>query len=573
MAKMVSTILYISANTDFSRLNLDKEIYKLSIQWDAEISPQEKKYQIFSLKCFIGSISYDYPCLRILDISKLDGLEQVIMHGKNLFEVYCSNSTTSVIVFIKQIRKVCGTGARSIRVNDAPYLRELEYGDCLERLDLDNTGITNIYLRKGLKLTCISLKNCNNLKQIEVPDGIYLGSNTFEGCSNLEEVTLPNDMYVLEPCVFKNCRNLTTIKGGKSIMQFFPSAIYGCDHLEYIENINFIQYTDLTISDNEWFDIKNTLLRNNKPFIPKLRRKHIDNPSVFFINNYVINPNKKHIGILIHYIISPCLWIIWSLNHQRYFLSNSIYSTELDDSQRRKLHQGTLIEFEYDKTPIATVEDSIYLKKGIKRINLQDVTILESSTKYNDIIEYYSPSISLKTKYENIVNLVESLDISKIIDSYSIKTGTGWQRRVGRDDIESYYRIAKTDYADEYIGKLLPQEDTHGDSSGCAPWDAEEESERETILMQNQANIDAEKIKSLARKKYSKTEHICTLLEKYMKERASLEKRVENHYHLEKIEEFVWGFHGWNRPEKIVELYNITLEVILNNNNPIYWQD
>ena len=90
---IVSSVFYISANTNFNRLNIEKEIYKLSIQWDPEISQQEKKYQLYSLKHLLGTISYDYPCLRILDISMLDGLEQVIMHGKNLFEVYCQGGT------------------------------------------------------------------------------------------------------------------------------------------------------------------------------------------------------------------------------------------------------------------------------------------------------------------------------------------------------------------------------------------------------------------------------------------------------------------------------------------------
>lgn len=570
---MKSEVLYISANTEFHRLNIDKGVYKISIRWAANITQQEKKYKVYSVKSFLGTISYDYPFLRILDISELDGIDQLIMHGKALSEVYCSDSTSSVIINVENLRKVSARGAKSIRVNDTPNLRDIEYGVSLEQLDLDNTGITTINLSMGTNLTSISFKNCNNLKYIEIPDAVRLDGNNFEGCDNLEDVILSNNILVIGPCVFKDCKKLKTMKGGLKIKQFFPSSIQGCNRLEYIEAKNFINYSDLSISDKKWAEIINNYPQPHLSFIQRLSEKKIDDSRVFFADNYIGNRTEKHVGILIHYIISPCLWIIWSLNHKRYFLSTSIYGNGIDDDIRRRLRKGTLVEFEYNDSPLVFVEESVFLQQAIKRIDLHEVTILSSNGVYSDIIEYYNPSVTLFNKYSEILDLVDSINISSVIKSYTIKTGVGWQRRVGKDDIESYYRVAASDYSDAYIEKLLPQEEYQGDSSGCAPWGAEEEAEKETILLQEQASIDAEKIKNNAITKYSKVEHVCTLLEEYIQERTLLEKEVEECYHLKQIEDFVSGFHGWDRPDKIAKLYNITLWDILNNTNSIFWCD
>lgn len=570
---MKSEVLHISISTDFNRLKIDKDVYKLSIIWAADIPQQEKNYKVYSVKNFLGTINYNYPFLRILDISLLDGIEQLIMHGKTLSELYCSDSTSSVIVNIEDLRKISAPGAKSIRVNDTPNLREVEYSVNLEQLDLDNTGITTIDLSFGTKLASISFKNCKKLKQIEIPDTVRLDGNNFEGCDNLEEVILSNNILVISPNVFKDCKNLRTIKGGLKIKQLFPSSIQGCSRLEYIEAKNFINYSDLSISDKKWFEIEKSHPLSVPSFIQVLRKKKIDDCGAFFADNYIGNRIEKHVGILIHFIVGPWLWIIWSLNHNRYFLSTSIYDNGIDDDIRRNLRKGTLVEFEYNDTPLVFIEESIFLQQAIRRIDLHEITILSSNDVYSKIIEYYNPSVALINRYLGILELIDNVNLSSVINSYTIKTGVSWQRRVGKDDIERYYRVASSNYSDAYIEKLLPQEEYQGDSSGCAPWGAEEEAERETISLQKQANIDAEKIKSTAKTKYSKIEHICTLLEEYMKERTLLEKNVEEGYHLKQIEDFVLGFHGWDRPDKIAKLYNITLKDILDNTNPIFWQD
>ena len=88
--------------------------------------------------------------------------------------------------------------------------------------------------------------------------------------------------------------------------------------------------------------------------------------------------------------------------------------------------------------------------------------------------------------------------------------------------------------------------------------------------MQEQADKEAFELKKNAFEKYSKQNHICTLLEEYVKARVDLEKSVENRYNIKEITNYVKGFHlNGNEPEKLKKLYCVTLDDILKQSSPI----
>lgn len=582
---MKSEKLYISESTNFNNLNISKDVFKLTCYWDTD-NVESFLWRIDSL---VNSILDGLKVLRVLDLSNLKGIKQFIFHGtscKSLYALYLPLSTESVIIDSSEtIIDVRSMGAKSIEICDAPSLRNVEYGDGIEWLCLDNTGVSHINLSPAISLNYISFRNCKNLRTISVLNA-YIGSGTFEGCENLEEVVLPNNMLVLEPFVFKNCKNLRFIKGGNSIKQLFPSAIEGCAKLEFIEGIEFIKFTDLNVSDKEWIDRKKW--RNHRyfnlqdkhnieynindtiKFAKTLKKRNLPSPCEYFRDNFFVSSPKKHIGILIHYNVNGRFWIIWSLNFHRYFISTNINDIIQYKHIRENIRKGRLIEFEYDDTPNIIPVDGVYLQRPIRRIDMLSVKILSVSDEYQDLIDYYSPSESFFKKYSSIEKMVDELDIFSIINSYKIETGTYWQIRPGRDDFEWDFYVAKSNYSDAYIDILLPQKDTREYSSGCAPWGAGEESARKTQQMQEQADKEAFELKKNAFEKYSKQNHICTLLEEYVKARVDLEKSVENRYNIKEITNYVKGFHlNGNEPEKLKKLYCVTLDDILKQSSPI----
>ena len=52
---------------------------------------------------------------------------------------------------------------------------------------------------------------CENLKRVEIPNGVeYIGKQCFEG-SGIEEIALPHTLKEIDENAFKECKNLKTV--------------------------------------------------------------------------------------------------------------------------------------------------------------------------------------------------------------------------------------------------------------------------------------------------------------------------------------------------------------------------
>lgn len=78
---------------------------------------------------------------------------------------------------------------------------------------------TVIEIRQGTVQICREVfKNCKNLTSIRIPDSVKLmGEYVFSGCTSLTECTLPANLKTLPYCTFYDCTNLESVT--------FPAAL------------------------------------------------------------------------------------------------------------------------------------------------------------------------------------------------------------------------------------------------------------------------------------------------------------------------------------------------------------
>ena len=537
---MTSLTLSVSNHTIFDLITIEESVNKLSFKWEKELKEWEKSQAQYNIERFLSYILKKNKNIKILDISQLEGINRIYYPINTLYEIYFPKTIEALYFTNKnnKLRKVYAPGASSIIINKAYNLEHVEIGANVKELSLSETGITNIDLPHAIKLHSGAFKGCKNLKSVVLKRGTDVPPSTFEDCPNLIEVTLPDDLLVIEPFSFKNCINLRCIYGGQSVKQVFPSAFEGCKKLEMMECRDFYKYTNLSISDKLWTD----KFRSYKPlserktrikqFIQGLSDNNIEYPEKYIADEF-FHDKDYHIGFVVDYQSRIHSWIIWSLSHNRFFATKG---------DKYKLHQDDVVTFTIDYKPTICIDDilciqfpMIYIEESssLKKIERKG----EDSDKYKYILEYFMPRVSLIDYYKEIIHKIDSLDIPSIIESYSIKAKTWWQTYPGRDDSQFYERVAKSEYTDEYMNILLPQEKYQNYDNGCRPWGFDEVEENRK--MQASADSETKRLKEYAHKNYSRDAHICKLLEEFINKRRELEKDIENKYHIQAIKNFL----------------------------------
>lgn len=565
---MNTLTITVSNETVFDKIKIESDVSRLAFEWADNLQEWHKSSLQYKLRNYLYSLLQKNWNVQVLDLSRLEGLKDAYYPAKYLQEIYYPSSIES-IYFTKNrfIRKIHAIGAKKITINQVPTLESVEYGPCLEELSLAETGITHIELPKNIKLRSGAFKGCKQLKSVFLNSGTDVPPSTFEDCISLNEVTLPDDLLVIEPNVFCGCSNLRYIYGGKSVKQIFPSAFKGCFNLVMMECKDFYRFTDLNITDKQWLDKyrPSTPLANVqaliRTFAQELNKKVIDCPAEY-IAEYFFHETENHFGFVLEYQSRIRGWMVWSLSHNRFLATKG---------EKYRLHQDDVVIFTIERKPNITINDNLCLQFPMTYID--DASSLkkierngENSDGYEFILEYLKPSSSLLDNYKEILQIIDSLDIPQIIDSYTIKERTWWQVYPGRDDSQFYERIAKSDYSDSYLDSFLPQENKEDYYNGCRPWNFD--AEEETRKLQESADAEANSLREKAHKYYTKDAHICKLLEDYINKRRELDKDIESQYHIQAIKNFLHcRYVDYGEGENsLIEFYGYTLEDILRDN-------
>lgn len=522
--------------------DIENDTRKLVIKWDKQ-NPVVNEMFSSAIDSFVHRVTIKYTNLEILDVSELENVKFYNIDVRHLREVYLPKGSDN-ISFEKSttLRKLSAVGAKIIKVTNCPNFEEIEYGDCLEELCLSGTGIEKMIVPPHIKLVNNAFQNCTSLRSVIIGEGTDIPAKTFEGCVNLREITLPNDLLVLEPLVFSGCRKLRIINGGLSIKQLFPSAFNLCISLERIEFTSFYKYTNLELTDDFWIKkirpkyyiyTLEKKLNQIRDFTNGLVEKEISNPESYIACHF-LHPTEGQTGVLLKYFWEVKRWCVWSLNQKKYLFSNRM--------ERRNFEVGDVIYFNDYCIPEVEIDSQINVYRNISFINLSEVEIvqrkdIDDDNSLTDIIDFFKPLVSFQDYYTKTKQTIEELDISSIIDSYSIEEERIWHVRPGRDDYECFTRVAKSMYDDAYISQLLPQEDYHNVTFGVRPcgYNTEEENEK----LRSSAHAEATKIKEDAIKHYSATEHLCTLLKEFIDKRIQLEKSVESNYYVKTAMDFI----------------------------------
>ena len=80
-----------------------------------------------------------------------------------------------------------------------------------------------------------SFENCENLKSIEIPNGVTsIGEAAFFGCDKLESVIIPKGVISIGESAFCDCKKLTSVKIPSSVTSIGRAAFHGCNNLAKI---------------------------------------------------------------------------------------------------------------------------------------------------------------------------------------------------------------------------------------------------------------------------------------------------------------------------------------------------
>ena len=443
---------------------------------------------------------------------------------------------------------------------------------------LNNVGISNIKIPSSLHSLVIN--GCNELRELIIPNGIRLAAHALSKNVNLENVVLPNDLPIIEPYIFEGCENLRTIRGGKGLIYIFPSAFVGCSSLETIECPKIYKFVTNEPSESEWMKFRSTIRNEEEEtsyyskFLLELKDKQIDNVSEYMEEKYF--PQEIDDVICLKYVFNRNYpddgWIFWSLRKGRYYTmapeKNKNYS--IGDIFRVLVCDKKIL-YDNGKIIVTHVYPVISLCKKErltdenfwKECEYDERVINNRIQEYKNISSYVSGKSSFSQECLAIEQKVKSLDINAIIDSYDIKERTWWVNHPGKDDDDWFERVVTSIYSDSYLEQLLPQNsEKYYSSGGGRPW--LDWGESETERLQAAADERSKHLKANAKKMYSQSDHVRTLIVEKAKEHINTAIEIERKFHLDAATRFLLKTNlGDNYYERQEKLFSFRLSDII----------
>lgn len=101
--------------------------------------------------------------------------------------------------------------------------------------EIPQTNLKTVVIIRGNSIDENSLKGCNTLTDIAIPDSIMeIGDSAFEGCTSLAKISIPESVASIGQNAFRDCTSLTEITIPESVTSIGQNAFWNCTLLTEI---------------------------------------------------------------------------------------------------------------------------------------------------------------------------------------------------------------------------------------------------------------------------------------------------------------------------------------------------
>lgn len=171
----------------------------------------------------------------------------------------------------------------------------------------------------------------------------------------------------------------------------------------------------------------------------------------------------------------------------------------------------------------------------------------------NAIQSYYEVNKILKTDIRDVIKQIEEevdkLDISSIIDSYETTVSECTHTKIGGDDTFYSETHRRSYYSDAYLETILPSYHSKYEDSGYTTnWPRTSKNEIEELHLEDSI------IREMARKSYSKEDHITYLIKEYIQYIANKSAEVEHYLHIGRAKEVFEQYSFLQGKERVSKL-------------------
>ena len=323
-------------------------------------------------------------------------------------------------------------------------------------------------------------------KHVIIPEGTNLSERMFQNNNIVETITLPDDITFLPDYFCFNCKNLKAIFGGHNVKIISNNTFENSTqlhHLDFIPQIGYPIYNRLT----------------KKYSLHIVRELEISD----FSNTY----GKKQFGYILHKQKDEC--IIWNINAKKYV--HAIINADIP------LYCYVEFSYKYSITYDTNKHQLDIERNLVDNVRLANDEDVEKFIYADDAKQYINGSFSYIKKINAmnavILRYVNSLNIEEIIESYTVSINEVIRTKIGGDDTYILTETAHSNanWSDIYLKKLLPSYCNTTEERGYCTFSHMSNIEKELYK-------DKEKsVKFDAKCRYSKEEHITSLIDAYIK--------------------------------------------------------
>jgi len=325
-------------------------------------------------------------------------------------------------------------------------------------------------------------------KHVIIPEGIKLTERMFQYNNIVETITLPDNITFLPDYFCCDCKNLKAVLGGHNVKIISHYSFRNCRelyHFDFIPQIGYPVYDKFS----------------KKYSLNVVRELKIND----LIDEYLIK--KKQFGYVLHKQKNE--YLIWNLTEKKYVYA--ISNTPIPLYSYVEFFSKFSIAYDTDKTQLNIERNLVYDVNLANNEDAEKFIYTDDAKAYINGCFSYIKKISAMNKI--VLNYVNSLNIEEIIESYKVSTEEYILTKVGGDDTYILEEDAHSNAnpSDVYLGKLLPSYSKKTRESGYCTFSYMTEKEEELYKEKEKS------IKLDAKRKYSKEEHVASLIDAYIK--------------------------------------------------------